>query len=119
MYFYDTYAFMETGKGNPAYGPFENQLFVTSILNIGELYGIFLREHGKEEADRWFAIFTAELLEITPEVMIKAVYFRFLNKKKNISLADSIGYILSLKHKLKFLTGDKEFKNLPNVEFVK
>ena len=70
-------------------------------MNLGELYGIFLRERGKEAADNWFAKFSAELLEITPEIMIKAVYFRFLNNKKNISLTDSIGYMLALKHKIK------------------
>ena len=119
MYFFDTYAFMELGTGNPSYKPFETQPFITSVMNLGELYGIFLREGGKEAADNWFAKFSAELLEITPEIMIKAVYFRFLNNKKNISLTDAVGYVLSLKHKLKFLTGDKEFQNLPNVEFVK
>ena len=119
MHFYDTYAFMEMGKGNPAYTPFENQPFITSVMNVGELYVIFLREEGKEAADKWFVTFTAELLEITPEVMMRAVYFRFLNKKKNISLTDAIGYILAIKHMLKFLTGDREFKDLPNVEFVK
>ena len=119
MYFYDTYAVMELGKGNPQYKPFENQPFVMSVMNVGELYQISLREQGKEAADKWFTTFTAELLEITPEIMVKAVYFRFLNKKKNISLTDAVGYILALKHKLKFLTGDKEFRNLPNVEFIK
>src|SRR3989338_4658376 len=119
MYFFDTYAIIEINKGNNAYEEFAGMQVVASILNLGELYQVYLREQGKETADKWFATFTAELLEITPEVMIKAVYFRFLNKKKNLSLPDAIGYVLALKHRLKFLTGDKEFKGLPNVEFVK
>jgi len=34
-------------------------------------------------------------------------------------MTDSIGYILSIKIGVKFLTGDKEFEDLEKVEFVK
>ena len=40
-------------------------------------------------------------------------------KGLNISYIDAIGYTISLERGIKFLTGDKEFKNLPNVEFIK
>jgi hypothetical protein len=39
-------------------------------------------------------------------------------KRLDLSYADALGYFLSLKHGIKFLTGDPEFKNLENVEFV-
>jgi predicted nucleic acid-binding protein len=45
--------------------------------------------------------------------------FRKKNKKRNLSYADCIGYIYALKNNLIFLTGDKEFEDLKNVEFVK
>ena len=89
------------------------------MLNIGEIYQIILRKKGKEAADNWFKGTNFKLLEITPEVIIEAVYFRYLNKKNDFSLPDAVGYILSIKHKLKFLTGDRQFEDLPNVEFVK
>ena len=34
-------------------------------------------------------------------------------------MTDCIGYILAKNIGIKFLTGDKEFENLDNVEFVK
>jgi len=39
--------------------------------------------------------------------------------KLNINYVDAIGYSISFDSGIKFLTGDNEFKNLPNVEFVK
>ncbi len=32
--------------------------------------------------------------------------------------ADAMGYFLSLKHNVRFLTGDKAFRDLENVEFL-
>jgi hypothetical protein len=40
-------------------------------------------------------------------------------KKLDLSYADALGYAVSLRLMLKFLTGDDAFKNLENVEFVK
>ena len=34
-------------------------------------------------------------------------------------MTDCIGYIMAKKLNIKFLTGDKEFENFLNVEFVK
>ncbi len=119
MYFFDTYAIIELIRGSLSYERFKNEPIVTSVYNMGELYLIYLRENGKESADNWFSEFNCELLEITPKVMIDSIHFRYVNRKKNISLADSIGYILALKHNIRFLTGDKEFENMQNVEFVK
>ncbi len=119
MYFFDTYAIIELLENNPDYERFENFRVIASVMNIGEIYNIILRDIGKERADEWFNSCNFELLEITPDIMIKSVYFRHLNRKKNISSTDAVGYFLSLKHKLKFLTGDRQFKNMPNVEFVK
>ena len=45
--------------------------------------------------------------------------FRFLNKKSNLSYIDCIGYITAFKKEVKFVTGDDQFKNMKNVEFVK
>jgi predicted nucleic acid-binding protein len=36
----------------------------------------------------------------------------------NISYADALGYYLAQKANVKFLTGDKYFKDLQGVEFV-
>lgn len=52
-------------------------------------------------------------------VIIAANKFRFRNKSKELSTADCVGYAYALKNGLTFLTGDKEFEGLLNVEFVK
>ena len=119
MYFFDTYAIVEISESNPSYENFNNFKITTSIMNIGELYNIILREKGKLKADEWFANFNCELLEISPDVMIKSVYFRHINKNKNISSTDAVGYILAQENNLKFLTGDRQFEDVHNVEFVK
>ena len=45
--------------------------------------------------------------------------FKIKYKKQDLSYADCIGYIYAIKNNLLFLTGDKEFKDLKSVEFVK
>lgn len=118
-YFFDTYAIIEIINGNESYLKFKEIKVITSVLNIGEVYQIMLRKHSKSAADDWFKNFDFELLEITPDIIIESVYFRHLNKKNDVSLPDAVGYTISLKHKLKFLTGDRQFEHLQNVEFVK
>ena len=118
-YFFDTYAIIELIGGSSSYKKFEEFRIVTSVLNIGEIYAIFLRNDGKGRADKWFEDCSFDLLEFTPDDIVKATYFRYINRQKNISITDSVGYVLSLKHKLEFLTGDRQFQNMPNVEFVK
>jgi len=38
---------------------------------------------------------------------------------KKLSLIDALGYSCSCKQRIKFLTGDKEFMEMENVEFIK
>lgn len=118
-YFHDTYAIIELMEGNLSYSQFRDFKVTTSILNVGEVYTIFLRNEGKSKADLWFENFTFDLVDITPQVIVEAAYFRYINRKKDLSITDAVGYTLSLKHNLKFLTGDRQFENMPNVEFVK
>ncbi len=118
-YFYDTYAIIELIEGSFSYSKFQDFKITTSVLNVGEVYTIFLRNEGKNKADQWFENFNFELIEITPQVIVEAAYFRYTNRKKDLSITDSVGYTLSVKHNMKFLTGDRQFENIPNVEFVK
>lgn len=118
-YFFDSYAIIALAESDIAYDKYQGIEIVTIVLNVGEIYQIVLRKQGKEPADTWFKKINFKLLEITPEIIVEAVYFRHLHKKDDISLPDAVGYILSLKHNLKFLTGDKQFEKMPNVEFVK
>ena len=52
---------------------------------------------------------------INPETIKKAMVFRYKNKKKKLSTTDCVSYFMAQELGIKFLTGDKEFKNLnPN-----
>ncbi len=118
MYFFDTYAIIEMWKGNPKYVPFEEFPFVVSAINIGEFYEFLIRALGENKAEYFLKLNTFQIIDIDKEMVLEAVKFRIKNKKKNISWADSIGYVLAKKNHLRFLTGDSQFKDLPNVEFV-
>lgn len=118
-YFFDTYAIIELIKLNQNYNRFDGLKIVTSVMNLAEMYNIFLKDKGRKDADEFFEACNFEFLEISPKIIVEAVRFRYENRKGNVSLTDSVGYTLSLKHNLKFLTGDRQFENISNVEFVK
>ena len=56
-------------------------------------------------------------MEVTLDDVKEAMNLKIKNKQ--ISIPDAIGYIISKKLNAKFLTGDKEFKDMVDVEFVK
>jgi uncharacterized protein len=119
-YFFDTYAFVEIVKGTGKFEKYKDSKIVTSLLNLMELHYSCLKDLGKEKAQEIFSELTEFTIDIEEQDIINANYFKFnQNKKgKNISYVDSIGYILSLKNGIKFLTGDKAFRDIENVEFV-
>ena len=118
-YFFDTYALVEIANGNKNYDSFFGENITISILNLGELYLINLREFGKNTALGIINKFRFQMLEITKDAVIEAMDFKNKHNKREYSWADCIGYALSKKHKIRFLTGDMQFKDIENVEFVK
>ena len=119
-YFLDTYAIIEFLRGNELLEQYFNQEGLrTSIFNIAELYYKILSDFGEQKADEKTLPFLSILEEPKPLTIKKAMKFRLANKKKGLSYADCIGYQIAKDNGIKFLTGDKEFEDLPNVEFVK
>jgi len=45
--------------------------------------------------------------------------FKAAHKKKKLSYVDCLGYVMAQARNIKVLTGDKQFKDLPGVEFMK
>lgn len=115
----DTYALVEIAKGNPKFTDYVNSNFVLTDLTLAEFYLVLLREDGEKVADYWFKKLERYSLSISKEILIEAVKFRYENRKSNISFFDAVGYVFSLKNGYYFVTGDKEFENLPNVDFRK
>jgi uncharacterized protein len=119
-YFFDSYAFYEILAGNENYKPYTKDIaIVTTKMNLMELqYGLFAA-NGKEFADKIYDQYVKFAVEIDDEIIKKATELRYSLKERKVSYVDCIGYIIARVRKIPFLTGDKQFKDLDNVEFVK
>ena len=118
-YFFDSYAIIEVINRSPQYERLRDVSITTNVLCLGEVYYYFLKVHNKQTADFWIEKLNVDVLSITKEITIEASQIKFDYKKKQFSYPDCIGYVSAKKNKLKFLTGDREFKGMDNVEFVK
>tara|TARA_Y100000034_G_scaffold31356_1_gene38363 strand:- start:1113 stop:1478 length:366 start_codon:yes stop_codon:yes gene_type:complete len=118
-YFFDSYAIIELLRGNPNYAMFVNEPVLLTVFNLVEIYWFALREYSEKDAEKIYEKYSQSVIELDDEILKEAIKFRKKNKKMDLSYADCIGYIYALKNNLVFLTGDKEFKNMKNVEFVK
>ncbi len=119
-YFFDTYAFFELIEGNKNYEKFsDNVVIVTTKLNLMELYYGLLTRFGIKSANFQYDELVKYAIELDDETIKEAMLFRMLNKPKEFSYIDCLGYTLAKKMNIRFLTGDEEFKDMENVEFVK
>jgi len=115
----DTYALVEISKGNPKYAEYITSAFVITDLTLAEFYAVLLREEGEKVADYWYKKLERFSLQVNKETLIEAIKFKYEHRKQEISFFDAAGYIFSLKQGYLFVTGDKDFANLTNVEFKK
>jgi len=118
-FFFDSYAFFEILKGNNKYINYEKCKIVTSKLNIFELYLGLLRDIDGNTAGIYLHKYYQFAIDFDEQIIIAAAKLKNSLNKRNLSMTDCIGYILSKQLGIKFLTGDKEFENIENVEFVK
>ena len=118
-YFFDTYAVIELVSGNSFYAKFINETPTITLFNLAEIYYSAINNLDEFKAEEIYEKYSCCVVHISDEILKEALKFRKKNKKRNLSYTDCIGYIYALKNNLVFLTGDKEFENLENVEFVK
>lgn len=116
-YFFDSYAIFEMLEGSPNYEAYKKSLTVLTKLNLFEIHYGISKEKGKEKAKEILERFSENVVDYNNEDIIQASEIKKQNSKR--SMTDCIGYVVSLRLNIKFLTGDKEFENLGNVEFVK
>jgi len=125
--FFDTYAMIAIAHKEAAFEPYLDAEPVTTWWNVTEFYFISRRD-GVPQA-------TAELIarryrpccvEPKDSTYFSAAEFRLRHrfrdssgKFKRVSYADAVGYQVSLSQGIPFLTGDRGFKSLANVEFVR
>ncbi|MBI2672084.1 PIN domain-containing protein [Candidatus Woesearchaeota archaeon] len=117
-FIFDTYAILEIIGGNDKYkGYLESNIIINNFI-FAELCYKLLRENIKNAED-YIRKYSQFVYEVDQETIKEAMEFRIKNKKRNLSMTDCISYIMSKKLNIKFLTGDKEFESLDNVEYIK
>ena len=72
-------------------------------------------ESAKKRLDDYYRF----VVDFDKEVIEEAAKMKLVLNKRNVSMTDCIGYVLSRRLGIKFLTGDKEFEDFEDVEFVK
>src|SRR3989344_1871780 len=117
-YFLDTYALIEIANGNPDYKKYLEDEAVTFKGNLAELYYFFLRQYDLNKAIDSFNKFSKIVEELPLIVIPHTVTFKFKYKKMRLSYIDCFGYIYALESGRVFLTGDRAFKGMKNVEIV-
>lgn len=118
-YFFDTYAIIEILKGNPTYAKFKHSKVIITIFNLAELHYKLIRDFTKTLADEILNEYSDYAIHIDNEIIMEANEFKLRHRKKKLSAADAIGYATAQKYGLRFLTGDRHFKKLRGVEWVK
>ena len=118
-HFFDTYAIIDLVRENQGYRKYADQKIITSLLNLGELYSAMLRDYGEDRARELREKLRGCYIDITEDIIVKAMEFRFRHKKKEFSFVDCVSFTLAKEHGLTFLTGDEDFQGMENVEFVK
>ncbi|MEK6946082.1 MAG: PIN domain-containing protein [Nanoarchaeota archaeon] len=115
---FDTYALFEIIAGNPDYAKYlESEIIINDFI-FAELCYKLIREN-VENANFYIDKYKDFVMEVKAEIIKKAMKFRVDNKKKKMSGADCISYMMAQELGIRFLTGDKEFEKMSNVEFVK
>ncbi len=119
VYFFDSYAIIEILKENKNFEKYVNETATITIFNLAEIYWAALRDFDEEKANEIYEQYKEAVEEIDDETLKEAVKFRKEHKKQDLSYTDCIGYIYAKRNGMTFLTGDKEFEQMKNVEFVK
>lgn len=119
-FYFDTYALIEIGKGNPKYEPYKEDVqIILNNLNLFEVSFFLLKENRENEIKGIFDNYSRFNVDYGENDLIDAAKLKFEFLKQRLSFIDCVGYILAKKHKVKFLTGDEKFRGKENVEFVK
>ena len=109
-------------KGNPNYEDYSERLLITTEFNLFELAYALYRDFG-DDAINILRLTRSEIMvgHVGDDDYLEASEIRLLTNKegKNLSLIDCLGYSCAKKFGMKISTGDREFKDMENVEYLK
>jgi predicted nucleic acid-binding protein len=121
-YYYDSYAILEFLASNEKYKKyFVEHKGILTVLNLMEVsYGLLKHMRAKSTVEDLQAFLPYVIGFDVPDIDAAMKLRLKLEKeeKLNISYVDALGYYLAKKHGVLFLTGDKSFEDLENVEFI-
>ncbi len=117
--FFDTYAIIEVIKGNPKYFKYLDFGVILNDFVLSELCYILIKLYDEKTAYAYVDKYSQFILRADTAVIKEAMKLKHDLRKNKLSMTDCIGYVQAVKLNMKFLTGDKEFEKLPNVEFQK
>ncbi|RLG82302.1 MAG: type II toxin-antitoxin system VapC family toxin [Thermoprotei archaeon] len=122
-YFADTYALIEILRGSPAYQRYALEELTTTMFNLLELAYALIKDFEPSQALNILTQVQEHVQVIEPSIedLVNASKLRLKARQegRNLSLINCLGYVIAKRLDIKFLTGDREFKGLENVEFVK
>ena len=122
-YFADTYALIEILRGSPAYQRYALEELTTTMFNLLELAYALIKDFEPSQALNILTQVRAHIQVIEPSIedLVNASKLRLKARQegRNLSLINCLGYVIAKRLGIKFLTGDREFKGLENVEFAK
>ena len=119
-FYFDTYALVEIAKSNQNYTDYREGIkILTNKFNLMELAYFLFRISKEDKIELVFKDYLKYNIEPSTNALIGAAKLKFLQRKKKLSYIDCLGYMIAKENKVKFLTGDEKFKQMPNVEFVK
>lgn len=122
-YLLDTYALVCLVQDKPSYRRFADALILTTHYNLIELYYSILRDYDEPTARKVYEQFRVCLVEVPDSVIFAAMKLKLtwkrLYPKRRPSYVDCIGYAMAQSLGVPFVTGDREFEDIPHVEFVK
>ena len=122
-YFADTYALVEILRGKGSYRAYAASVLYTTDFNLLELAYPLVRDFGRDTALNVLQKIrnVAVVVATDDSDFARAAEMRIAARKskKNLSLIDCLGYVVAQRMGVPFLTGDREFRDLPDVEFVR
>ncbi len=113
----DTYALIKLFEKDDAYLEYRKKHFYITEHILVE-FAYYLIRIG-EIPDKYINSIASRALDLNISTIIESMKFRFAFKEKKFSYVDCVSYTRALELGIKFLTGDKQFKGMPNVEFVR
>lgn len=117
-YFFDSYAIIELLRGNPQYLPYGEKAVTITFLNLMEVVHSVVMEFGEKKGKEIYEKFQGDVQGVDWPIILQMTQLKQKLHRRNVSYADCLGYAFAQQKGMLFLTGDKEFKGLPGVEFV-